>query len=194
MAFELFKRIGIEIKFSFVFICALMLSFDKTSIGFFSLVCSVLHELGHVAYIAFSTSEKIHLILDYKGIAIKKKIFQKSKLNELFMLISGSLVNFVAAFIFYIIKKTTLTLINLFIGAFNLLPLSFLDGGRIVALIFSKKPLKFVDNLGQVLSYGCLISLVALCIVLFIKREINVSFAIIILYIGIYVTTRQGID
>ncbi|MCH5303679.1 MAG: site-2 protease family protein [Ruminococcus sp.] len=105
---------------------------------FLCLVSIVIHETGHLSAMMF-------LGLNPKGIEIKAfdiKIIENSRYNtsfskDILITLSGPLFN-IFAFLAFISFSKDFAYINLFIGIFNLLPATSLDGGQIVYLVLSK--------------------------------------------------------
>lgn len=139
--FELkFKRITLAFDFSFFAVMSLMMLFESSkyiAIGF--AVC-LWHEFGHLLTMLFN-NVKIHKICFY-GAGIKiipDKSFDFTNVKVKFIvLIAGSALNFIT---FALLKNSDSNILRIFaavnagVGAFNILPLHFLDGGRILIMI-----------------------------------------------------------
>ncbi|XRO75636.1 site-2 protease family protein [Methanocaldococcus sp. 28A] len=178
---RLFKIMGIPIELHITFILFLViviaLSIINNSIFWAVLfillfVSVVLHELGH-SYVAKKYGVKIEkiLLLPIGGVAMMDKI---PKEGELKIGLAGPLVSFIIGITLLIISQFfdvningypllyTLSLLNLMLGSFNLIPAFPMDGGRILRAILSKKygylkSTKIAANIGKSLALIMLI-------------------------------------
>ena len=119
--------------------------------------------------------------------------------DELFILLSGPLINLVLSLVLkliyfnggcYIINLISYQ--NLFLGIVNLLPISSLDGGRILYILLSKK-LDFIlaERILNIISLLFLIPLCILGFLLLIKSKYNFSLLILGCYLLSYVLFRS---
>lgn len=134
-----FRRITVAFDFSFFAAVALtaVLGGGYAAIG---LAACIWHELGHLA------------VMKIMGISVKKVVFYGAGIKIVTdrqleyarfgigfaVLIAGSAANFTAAAALYRCISMDIRLfaaVNLVIGAFNLLPLQNLDGGKIIILL-----------------------------------------------------------
>jgi Zn-dependent protease len=178
---RLFKIMDIPIELHITFILFLIviigLSIMNNNIFWAVLfillfVSVVLHELGH-SYVAKKYGVKIEkiLLLPIGGVAVMDKI---PKEGELKIGIAGPLVSFALGITLLIISQFfdiningnpllyTLSLLNLMLGSFNLIPAFPMDGGRILRAILSKKygylkSTKIAANIGKMLALAMLI-------------------------------------
>ncbi len=178
---RLFRVMGIPIELHITFILFLAviigLSIINNSIFWAVLfillfVSVVLHELGH-SYVAKKYGVKIEkiLLLPIGGVAMMDKI---PKEGELKIGIAGPLVSFIIGITLLAISQFfdiningypllyTLSLLNLMLGSFNLIPAFPMDGGRILRAILSKKygylkSTKIAANIGKSLALIMLI-------------------------------------
>ena len=141
--FELrFKRISIAFDFSFFATVALLTLLSDTN-AVLGLAACLWHELGHLA------------VMQIKGLSVKRVLFYGAGIKiipennfvfsdfwtELDTLLAGSAVNFIAAAGLWFCDDYRLKLfavINALIGAFNLLPIQSLDGGKIIVSIIRR--------------------------------------------------------
>lgn len=102
------------------------------------LLFSILHEIGHycMALIYHFEIEKV-VILPFGAFLSLKDFGLHAPYQEIVMLLMGPCVNLVMAMIFYILRINELFEINIFIFAFNLLPIYPLDGSKLFLLFFS---------------------------------------------------------
>ena len=113
-----------------------LISLSGKSICGFSFLACILHELGHLAAI-YAYGNGIRKIsfnaFGIRIIPIEKNI--NSVRADIMILLSGPMMNFISAFIVYIIKKgfcVSFVIISLITGTFNLFPFPVLDGGSIM--------------------------------------------------------------
>lgn len=142
--FELrFKRVTITFDFSFFAVMSLMMLFENSKYLLVCFVACLLHESGHLIVLLLN-KVKLNKVCFY-GAGIKiipDKLFDfTSDETKFAVLIAGCLFNFIT---FLLLKSSSNTLLRIFalvnagIGAFNILPLHFLDGGKILVLIIHK--------------------------------------------------------
>lgn len=181
--FTLFN-IKIQIKFLFIAIITIFLLTDTSNMAIICLVSCILHEMGHIiSFFIFKIKPNL-LVFDITGIKLEQPNSQLDFLTEFFILISGSLTNFIIAFIFNLINPTTtfyfsIIYINITIGCFNLLPIASFDGGKIVFAILSHF---LSDNLSYKISFAIdrftNVFLICLCFVSIFAYELNLSYII----------------
>ena len=141
--FELrFKKISAIFDFSFFATVTLLMLLSETN-AVLGLAACLWHELGHLA------------VMGIKGVPVKKVLFYGAGIKiipdksfdyadfrtELPVLIAGSLANFTAAAGLWLCDDLQLKLfavINAVIGAFNLLPVQSLDGGKIIVSVIRR--------------------------------------------------------
>lgn len=128
---------GIHFRFTFGFfaVWALLLlqsAFSETAAA--AAVCIALHELGHIAAMK-ALKIRIRGLTFYSG-GIKLKsdpLALRSTLSEMTVLAAGPLVNLLLGAAGCLWGNRIFTGINISLMLFNLLPLSALDGGRIMS-------------------------------------------------------------
>lgn len=139
------SKVKIKFDFSFFAVIALFFCFDYTGYGMYSVISCVLHEMGHLAVMAFvgQSLEGLH----FYGAGIKIKADEKTCIslkNQFLVLIGGSTFNLILALIFYMLSDGTslfmlmFASVNVVIGVFNLMPLGCFDGKRIMKLLLIK--------------------------------------------------------
>ena len=128
-------RLKVEIGFLFTAFTAFLLSDGgKAFVPVF--VSALLHELGHVLALLLCSQRDLTLTLRPGGAALRESR-PPGPAQELFCSLAGPAVNGVLLLIFGLIGKRGVLAsaplwraVNLLLLAGNLLPLSFLDGGR----------------------------------------------------------------
>jgi stage IV sporulation protein FB len=135
-------------------------------------VCVVLHEFGHSLQVRrYGIRVRDVVLLPIGGMARAERIPEKPW-QEIVVAISGPAVNFVLAAVVYGIVKisgrpldlesdllTNLLVINLVLGAFNLIPAYPMDGGRILRGILALRlpylrATRWAKNIGQMIALG----------------------------------------
>ncbi len=133
------KQIVITFDFSFFAIVSLMLLFRENKFVFLCMLACIWHETGHLIAMFFY-NVKVKKILFYGGgiKIIPDKLFNFTRFEVCIkVLLAGSVLNFIT---FMLTKNsisdtwTFFAAVNAVIGAFNMLPLQFLDGGKILVV------------------------------------------------------------
>lgn len=137
-----FKRISVQFDFSFFATVALLTLLSETN-AMLGLAACLWHEFGHLT------------VMQIKGVSIKRVLFYGAGIKiipdksfdftdfgtELAVLFAGSAANFAAAAGLWLCDDVRIKLfavINALIGAFNLLPVQSLDGGKIIVSLIRK--------------------------------------------------------
>lgn len=139
--FELrFKRVILTFDFSFFAVMSLMMLLESSKYIAIGFVACLWHELGHLLMMLLN-NVKVNKICFYGG-GIKispDKLFDFTNSKQRFaVLVAGCTLNFIT---FALLKNCNSSVLRVFaavnvgIGAFNMLPLHFLDGGRILVLL-----------------------------------------------------------
>ncbi len=189
------KLFGCEIYISFLFISVLtiMVYIDKTGYILPVLFSSLLHEMGHLftMWILGAAPQKIRVIPASIQIVNTHRTDYK---NDIIIALSGPAFNFLFFFVFYVnflnFKNDLsffLSALNLFIGAYNLLPLIGLDGGSaLFSFLCYKKDYIFAKNVLKLITIFSSIVILALAIIVNIKSGLNISFYIIAIYLFLF--------
>lgn len=141
--FELrFKRISVAFDFSFFAAMALIMLLSRTNI-IWGLAACLWHELGHLVVMGIKGASVKKVLFYGAGIKIiPDKTFEFADFRtELSVLLAGSAANFTAAAGLWLCDDLRLKLfavINAMIGAFNLLPVQSLDGGKAIVSIIRR--------------------------------------------------------
>ena len=189
------RKLNIEISFYFFSVIVLVIVSDKSNLSLYFFIAMFIHEIGHLITILYYKI-KIKKI-SFKIYGIKIEIDQNKYLTnyqEILILLSGALANFVTALVIYIfnINVKPLLIANLIIGTFNLLPVDSLDGGKITNIIlFSYLPMStaycissiiliifttifFTINFFAIIYGSFNLTLTILCVILILKiTQIN---------------------
>lgn len=171
-----FKLMGTEVYVSFLFaaVVAFMLAIDRTGLIIPTLLAILLHETGHLfaMWIMDCNPKSVRLIPVSVQIV---RSFSPKPQGELAIALCGPIVNlvvFVALFSNWVAYRNETVLIfallNLILGAFNLLPVNGLDGGTVLAEILRRKYQEYIVS--RVIHY------------------ITLTFAVVAVSVGIYMT------
>lgn len=135
------KQIRIEFHFLFLGVIALFLLMDRTGVAACGLTASILHETGHLIAFACSGYRPKRLSFELTGICLEKGNQNISYAKEIIILFAGSGMNFLlfAANVGWAVMNQRgadgigiFGVTNLVLGLINLLPVSALDGGKIL--------------------------------------------------------------
>lgn len=135
-----FKHFVLIFDFSFFAIVSLMLLFNNNEYVIMCVLACIWHEIGHLIVMTLNNVKVNKICLYGGGIRISPdKMFDFTPSSVRFkVFLAGSTMNFVA---FLFLKNSqsdmlySFAIINAIIGAFNMLPLQFLDGGKIIVQI-----------------------------------------------------------
>lgn len=182
------NKLCVEISFSFFAMLSLIMYFKDYRIALLALLTCLLHEIGHLSAMQLF-GVGINKIAFYGG---GIKIFSDTKninsfSKDIFILLSGSLFNFLLAVVSYFTSEKLMlfSIINVLIGCFNLLPFSYFDGGNILK--------KFSDSNSSVCAciliyffrVAVSVMFLSFSLILYIKGRGNISLLITTLYITI---------
>lgn len=189
---------GVSIKVSFLLVAMLTLFslYDKTGIAYCSILSAAMHECGHLVAALFLKLEVRELSFMPFGIGLllKRDLALVKTGKKLALLFAGSLVNFVTFGALMLVNKASslFALTSLVTGIFNLLPVSSLDGGRILnellSLIFTENT---AQNISDAVSLFASFALFVLGAVAVAITGYNISLAITAIYLAVLVILRQ---
>ena len=183
---------GIKIKFSPLFI---IFTFFLVFFGYFSLYCSyitilLIHEFSHY-FMAKSKgymAQSIH-IMPYGLKMSDENVYEKN--DEIVIAMIGPIVNIVLALIgvtlwwyspnlyFYLYD---FVFSNFVLGAYNLVPIYPLDGGRVVLALFDKKHKKTVLLVMKIVAIVFALLFFVLFLISF-RSSKNISFLMMCLFL-----------
>lgn len=114
------------------------------------LLAATAHETGHMA-VCWLSGGKIHSFrVSASGAEIVAEF--SSFGGEMFSILAGPLVNLLLMVIF-LQTRFQFALVNLFLAAYNLLPILPLDGGRILYLLLSRRWPLVADKIMRTLTF-----------------------------------------
>lgn len=142
--FELrLKRLTVKFDFSFFAAVTLLMLLSGSNYAVIGLAVCLWHELGHFTVMLICGVKVNELVFYGAGIKIipDKQIDFTGFGTAISVYLAGSAANFLAAALLSISESPEARLfaaVNMVIGAFNLLPLGYLDGGKIILLIIRR--------------------------------------------------------
>lgn len=159
----------------------------------YGIIFSLIHEIGHLiaVFLCGETPELIRFGAFGMTIVRKNDITQDYK-KEFITALSGPMMNFLCSGIFclfYLVFGNSLflslSIINIIIGGFNIMPIFLLDGGRALeSLLKSKYSEEKSERVMKRVSLMFLIPMIFFGLLILIKSKYNFTF----LAIGIYLT------
>ncbi len=142
--FELrLKKLTVKFDFSFFATVTLLMLLSGSNYAVIGLAVCLWHELGHFAVMLICGVKVKELVFYGAGIKIvpDKQIDFTGFGTAISVFLAGSAANFLAASLLSVSESPEARLfaaVNMVIGAFNLLPLGYLDGGKIILLIIRR--------------------------------------------------------
>jgi len=133
----------IKLDFSFFAAVTLLMLISGSSYAVWGLAACLWHEMGHFIVMIACGVRVRELIFYGAGIKIvpDKRIDFTGFGASLLIFLAGSFANFLAAAVMSLSDKPEMKLygaVNAVIGAFNMLPLGYLDGGKIILLVIRR--------------------------------------------------------
>lgn len=121
----------------------LLLLWDATGFAKLSLLCAALHECGHILAFCALTGHFPRITCSFSGLAMEMDGVRLSLQKENLLLLAGPAANLLAALAAYLLIQHRASYLryffaceNLCMALFNLLPIGFLDGGRLLSNCF----------------------------------------------------------
>ncbi len=184
-----FGQTQIRIHFLFIACITVFLLTDPTGIAVLSLTASLIHESGHLFAMALMGYRPEVLSFELNGIRLEKNMAGIPPFREFLLLISGSLVNGAIALLGILFSHGNIPLysvIHLFIGGLNLLPLSSLDGGKLLQLLLRHFfPSYWQQKLFDLFQFCFLLLLGYFCFLCFQNQRGNLTLLILCGYAAI---------
>ncbi len=173
--------------------CCLLtiLFFDSTGILRCCMAAAVLHELGHALAYRLLLRQKPVIRLHAGGLALQWAASMATTWAEVCILAAGPAVNFLAASVYLSLAGHTARFfywffggVNLLMGVFNLLPIGFLDGGRLLELLLLRcLPVGTVWKLTNLLQWLCL---TGLCLLIFAENADQTTRLALVCFMGYF--------
>lgn len=175
------KKIKIGFSFTFFAVVAAVAMLNKSFALKIAaaLVCCVIHELGHISMMCFFEAPPESILFYAGGIKIipdRKRLL--SDFCDVMILAAGCAANFICAGAVCLISGRTGAFVdaNIFLGLFNLLPMRYFDGGRILSIAAGEKAAAAVRIV-------FIAVLAAILLFTLINGELSISLAVTLCYI-----------
>lgn len=181
-----FKFLNTKVKISFSFFAVLaLISLWENALAadlIIALTCCILHESGHLICMHAFSQTPSEIVLYGGGIKIKnisKKLVSSNA--EIMILFAGCVVNIFVCCLAVLISKdfNRFSSANLFFGLFNLMPIKYFDGGRIISKIFNDSYAVKLIRLIFIIGFAFVI------IIMIINQHFSLSFILTFIYIVI---------
>lgn len=194
MAFAL-GGVKFKLQFWFFIVIGLFAYLDRTNSVTLVLAAVIIHELGHLAAMWIFKTDVKELELGPFGARITLgKAYTGSYLNEMLIYLAGPLSGLVVASVIINLSGgqfLRFALINIGLSAFNLLPISTLDGGSFLFAVLcgAMGPVRAKAYL-DIITYLLLIPLFILSFILLFRGAENMSLLITCTYLSLTALLR----
>ena len=168
--------------------------FDSGGLLRFAIIAACIHEIGHiVAYVILCKripkikTSALGFSLDVNGESFT--IFREN-----ILLLAGPLANFIVSLVGYFYLQVNVSYSgyffvaeNLLLGIFNLLPIGFLDGGKIIKNYF------ITHKKSGNIKFSIIALILLFCVLVTYNFRLNISatttifYTIILVFIGLYI-------
>lgn len=177
------KNTAVELHFRFAAVLTfLLLLFPNGNASDCFLLC-VLHESGHLAALYFFKSPPLGIKFDFFGMKIETSKKLLSPAREIICAAAGPLINLVAAALLHFFKYSDSALLSLGLALFNLLPVSVLDGGRILAVLIKD------DKILRVTGFltAAVLLIIGTAVAVYTERNFTILVVALYLLFGMFV-------
>ena len=156
--------------------------------------------MGHVVAMTLSKEPVRNISFGLVNIGITSENCEENFEKNIFIFASGPLVNLALAFCFFIFYNFSGTFVfktavmqNLFLAGLNLLPISSLDGGKILKIILLKKfDFALAEKISIVISVIFLVPVFVCGFLVLFNFKYNFSLLIIGCYLISYIFCRES--
>lgn len=185
---------GVELSFQYLYFALLtvVLIIDKTGGIFCCFLASFFHEIGHLIAIILLKQKVNRVEFSFFDVKICSS-YNVSLSKELIIVLSGVTFNLILFIFFYRIIPM-FALANLFIGLFNALPVSTLDGGQAINILlsryFSQRVTEIVIN---IVTISFSIPIFTMGIIILFNTGYNFSFLLLGVYLFLTPIYNKGI-
>ena len=182
---------NLHISYTLICLCAICLVTNTFNGFVICLMAVLIHEMGHLIPIAifgdFPNTIKISLF----EIAISDDCRNcRMFFQNIIIIFFGPFANFICFITFYLLYLfcndifLSFSMVNLFLGIFNMLPVLSLDGGQILHLLLSRKieDIK-AQKAVNILTFIFIFPLAVLGFILLFKTKYNFSLLAVCLYL-----------
>lgn len=189
-----FKFFGTEIYVSFLFCAVLcfMLVIDRTGLIIPTFFAIFIHESGHMLAMWAAECQLRAIRLIPTSVQIVRG-FSPKRGGELAITLCGPAANILmfcvlgANYLFFKnAQSLTFSLLNLVIALFNLMPVSGLDGGTVLAIILSRfTDIYRAERIVKIVTAVCAFAAFLFGVYLWVSDNANISVFIVAIYLGV---------
>ena len=198
-----FKVFGtyMSLDFYFISLCVILIIYSKIDF-MISFILSALHEIGHIFFIIMYRIPIKEINITPYSVDIIQETSSLSYKKEFSILLAGPLMNFLLFMIFFFIYLCSNLIIfkdiylqSLLIGLINLIPISTLDGGRILQIFLKKRfGVREADKISFIVSIIFIISLMISGFLVLIRSNFNISILFLSLYLCYFLISQKWND
>lgn len=195
-----YRKTSVSVTFPFIATVTLMLILCEEEIVLISVFSSFFHEMGHLLFLMIFSAPPSLIIFGAFGIRIERNSdillnFKKEALVSLGGIFANCLLA-VCGLLFYTVYNSIfgaqLFAVNVFIAAFNMLPVRLLDCGRFLECILGAAfSFEKSEKLMSVISLATVVFIVILCLLYNIFVSFNISFIAVCVYIILITTLKE---
>ena len=166
----------------------LMLIYDKSGNAVHGVCAAVFHESGHLITMLLSGDSPQKISVGIYGIRIERH--EKTCISypvEILIALAGPLFNLTIAMLMTLFNRdmTVSVRMNIVIALFNLLPLTPLDGGRVLYYVLcSVKNISFASKITKIITALGIVPLTVIGLLLFINNKQDYSLLLSSLYVS----------
>ncbi len=158
------------------------------------LIAIIIHESGHLVFMVLFKYYPIGIEIKAFNIKIIENIRYKAELyRELIIILSGPIFNLLFSLVFLNINSK-LSLINIYIGIFNLLPAATLDGGQFLYLVLQTRlradlSAKFIDVITIIIALP--LFFVGILVLFFSRYNFSLLFIALYLILSLFLKEEK---
>lgn len=188
------KVFGVKLKFGFPFFAfsAFLLIGKMRQLYLLTLIFSLFHEIGHIVAMLYFGVKVREIEFSAGGICIRRRDCFLDYKHDAVILISGPIVNFALAIVFYALGLYNPFVVNLGLFLINMLPLKYLDGGMIISVIlfYYLSPYR-AEKIINAIAYLFTVLLLLLLVFALIKNIVNTSFVFFVIVLSFFTAVSQ---
>ena len=177
------RKLSLKIRISFFALLMLIaLTLSNSSVSFAALIAAALHELGHIFAAKIFKTDLGELNLGIFGASLSLKGAVTSYKAEMAVAFFGPLANLLCVLLVSLFSNASCTFLqtfstcSLFLAILNLLPISDLDGGRILLCFLSLfLPCYTANKILKICSFCIVFSLWCLSVYLLLRLGASLS-------------------
>ncbi len=167
------------------------LLFDRFNIFLYTIIASIIHESVHIFFYILLYKKIPKLKFSIFGISLKNNYNNQNK--NLIILIFAPLINIIIAIIGlmnleikFTISVFVFSYVNLIIGLINFLPIEYLDGGRVLDILFLN-----YTRYSKVINIVCMIILFII-LIFFSSDKIRTGISLLIFFIYYLINVKKS--